>query len=249
MNKIYNIFRRKKRSTPLYKKLIKLRENIQDREKVLNFKKKKWEPLITHVLRSKFRRHKKKLRRFDMNKFVIKRYYNWYKNRYKNNNVLKQKFKLFYGYLSERRIKKMATKAVREIKKNKCVTTRNQSFLKLFDKRLDAILYKAKFVYSIKYARQLIKHKKITVNGKTQKDYSYLLKKGDIIGVKEKIERSTLLNVAFSECYPLPPKYLYINYRTLKILYMGSNPKTDYDLSFDYKFWLDINEMISIYRI
>lgn len=250
MNKINNLFPKKRRNTPLYKKLIKLRENIQDREKLLNFKRKKWKPLITYVLRSKLKRRKKILRRFDMNKFIIQRYYNWYKNRYKNNNILKHKFKLFYGSLSERRIKKMAVRAVRKIRKNNNFLTRNQHFLRLFDKRLDAVLYKAKFVYSIKYARQLIRSKKIVVNGETQNDYSYILKTGDIIGVKKDIERSTLLNVAFSDHSTIPPRYLYINYRTLKILYIGFGPKHHvYDLSFDYKFWLDINRMISIYRI
>lgn len=245
------LFPKKKRNTPLYKKLIKLRENIQDRKKLLNFKKKKWKPLITHVLRLKFRRRKKTLRRFDMNKFVIQRYYNWYKNRYKNNNVLKQKFKLFYGSLSERRLKKMATKAVRKIRKNNNPMTRNQHFLKFFDKRLDSVLYKTNFTYSIKYARQLIRSKKITINGETQNDYSYILKTGDIVGVKKCIEKSTFLNISSCYNFTILPRYLYINYRTLKILYMGFGPKQQhiYDLFSDYKFWLDVNRMISIYRI
>ena len=43
---------KKNRFKPLYKQFIKLRENVQNREKILNFKKKKWSNLLFYYKRS-----------------------------------------------------------------------------------------------------------------------------------------------------------------------------------------------------
>lgn len=59
-------------------------------------------------------------------------------------------------------------------------------FFKLYFMRLDLILVRAGFFKSIFAARQAILHKKIYLNGKIVTFSNYLLKKGDVVCMKER---------------------------------------------------------------
>ena len=59
-------------------------------------------------------------------------------------------------------------------------------FLKLFETRLDILLYRARFSNSVRGARQFITHGKIYVNGLNVKNKSYQIKAGDLISFKFK---------------------------------------------------------------
>src|SRR5208283_556051 len=55
----------------------------------------------------------------------------------------------------------------------------------LLERRLDAVVYRAKFVPTVFSARQFVNHGHIKVNGKRVNIASYLVKVGDVIEVKE----------------------------------------------------------------
>jgi hypothetical protein len=55
-------FTKKRRYKPLYKKFLRLKKNIQNRKKLLRFKKKKWQ-----VLRYSILKYKKKLNYLKFN--------------------------------------------------------------------------------------------------------------------------------------------------------------------------------------
>ena len=68
------IFKNKNRFKPLYKQFIKLKENVQNREKLLKFKKQKWEKLI-QTYKKKLKQYKK-FKPKDQNCYLVSKYPN-----------------------------------------------------------------------------------------------------------------------------------------------------------------------------
>jgi small subunit ribosomal protein S4 len=117
-------------------------------------------------------------------------------------------------------------------------------FLELFESRLDTVLYRAKFSTSVRNATQLIIHNKILVNNKLVKTKSYLLKPGDLISVDPKYFKLIDTNVQQANLWPIPPKYLTINYRTLQIIF-GTFKNTN--LSMNFSFHLNLEKILTGY--
>src|SRR6185295_15803938 len=92
----------------------------------------------------------------------------------------KQKLKGYYGNLTEKQFSKIYEEAARR----KGNTSEN--LIGLLESRLDAIIYRAKFVPTPFAARQFVNHGHIRVNGKKVNIASYRCKVGDLIEVREK---------------------------------------------------------------
>lgn len=232
------------RFKPLYKQFVKLRENVQNRKKLLKFKKKKWKKFINYCY-SKWRWYRKfKLQ--DQLRYAVTEYANkWisYERRFKPTLNSSRKFRLFYGNLP----KKFVKKQIRQTLKKKINKTKNFKliFLKFFEQRLDAILYRSKFCISLRNARQLIVHGKIFINKTPAKIPSYILKPGDLISVNTKHRRLIRKSIKISKTLPIPPKYLSINYKTLEILFNGNIKYTS--LSTNFTFYLNLEKILSSY--
>jgi len=91
----------------------------------------------------------------------------------------KQKAKYTYGIL-EKQFRVMFEKSSR----SKGVT--GEVLLQLCERRLDNVVYRLGIAPSRSSARQLVSHYHITVNGELVNIPSYLVKEGQIIGVREK---------------------------------------------------------------
>ena len=91
----------------------------------------------------------------------------------------KQKAKYTYGIL-ERQFANLFDKAQR----SKGIT--GEVLLQLLESRLDNVVYRMGVAPTRAGARQLVSHRHITVNGKIVNIPSYILRPGDIIGVREK---------------------------------------------------------------
>ena len=63
----------------------------------------------------------------------------------------------------------------------------------LLERRLDAVIYRAKFVPTVFAARQFINHGHIKVNGKRVNIPSFRLKVGDVVEVKDKSKQLALV--------------------------------------------------------
>jgi small subunit ribosomal protein S4 len=63
----------------------------------------------------------------------------------------------------------------------------------LLERRLDALIFRAKFVPTVFAARQFISHGHIRVNGKRVTIPSYRVKVGDVVEVKEKSKQLALV--------------------------------------------------------
>src|SRR3569623_1237175 len=92
----------------------------------------------------------------------------------------KQKLKGYYGNLTEKQFSKIYEEAARR----KGDTSEN--LIGLLESRLDAIVYRAKFVPTIFAARQFVNHGHVKVNGVRVNIGSYRCKSGDVIEVREK---------------------------------------------------------------
>jgi len=91
----------------------------------------------------------------------------------------KQKAKYTYGIL-ERQFANIFDRAQR----SKGIT--GEVLLQLLESRLDNVVYRLGIAPTRAGERQLVSHRHITVNGKIVNIPSYILRPGDIIGVREK---------------------------------------------------------------
>jgi len=92
----------------------------------------------------------------------------------------KQKMKFYYGNMNERQFRNVYRKAIQK----KGNTTEN--LVGFLERRLDTVVYRAKFATTVFSARQLINHGHIRVNGKKVNIPSYLVKAEDTIEIKDK---------------------------------------------------------------
>jgi small subunit ribosomal protein S4 len=93
--------------------------------------------------------------------------------------MAKQKLKAYYGNIGERQFRRLFEEA------NRRKGDTGENLIALLERRLDTVVYRAKFVPTMFAARQFINHGHIKVNGKRVNIASYKLKAGDSIEVKE----------------------------------------------------------------
>lgn len=213
------ILKKKNRFKPLYKQFIALGENVQNRKKLLGFEKQKWSRLLYHV--KKRLKWYNKFKPQDQMQYTVSRYPNrWdsYKSgTFRNTLRTYKKFNLFYGGFSKKSIKKFVKQTLNRT--NSQSGKLNLLFLKLFESRLDTVLYRAKFCISIKAARQIVVHGKIFVNNAKVQSPSYELKPGDLITVDYNYSSIIERGVARSNAWPITPKHLVVNYKTLQVIF------------------------------
>ncbi len=98
----------------------------------------------------------------------------------------KQKIKRMYG-LSEKQFHLFFLRADRQ----KGIT--GTSLLVLLERRLDNVIYRLGFASSRAQARQLVRHRHFTVNGKRVDIPSFMIKIGDTVGLREKSKKMQVI--------------------------------------------------------
>ena len=126
----------------------------------------------------------------------------------------KQKLKSYYGNMNERQFRNFYRKAIK--KKGDTV----ENLIGLLEKRLDIIVYRAKFALTVFSSRQLINHGHIKVNGKKVNIPSYLLKEEDTIELKEKSKQLTTVDVSLASKERDVPEYLQLDEKQKKIKFV-----------------------------
>jgi small subunit ribosomal protein S4 len=99
----------------------------------------------------------------------------------------KQKLKGYYGDLTEKQFRRIYAEAER-IKGDT-----GENIVGLLERRLDAVVYRAKFVATMFAARQFVNHGHVTVNGRRVNIASYRVKEGDVVQVREKSRQIAVL--------------------------------------------------------
>lgn len=212
------ILKKKNRFRPVYKKFVNVGENIKNSKKILTFKKNKWDYLI-NILNRKLKKYNKYKPQNQCQYLISRNPNRWgsYKQgRHRNILQTYKKFKLFYGHFKKKKFKFFIKSSLKNTNSKNNI---NLNFLNIFESRLDVVLYRAKFCKSIRTARQLIAHKGIFINNKQANNHSYILKNSDFIRIKGTFHKLIEKNIANSTIWPIPPKHLTINYKTLQIIF------------------------------
>ncbi|MCW5722984.1 MAG: 30S ribosomal protein S4, partial [Devosia sp.] len=99
----------------------------------------------------------------------------------------KQKLKGYYGSITEKGFRKLYDEAARR------KGDTGENLIGLLESRLDAIVYRAKFVSTVFAARQFVSHGHVLVNGQRVNIPSYQVKVGDKIEVRERSKQLTVV--------------------------------------------------------
>jgi small subunit ribosomal protein S4 len=92
----------------------------------------------------------------------------------------KQKLKGYYGNITERQFRRYYQEASRR------PGDTGENMIGLLERRLDALVYRAKFAPTPFAARQLVSHGHIKVNGKRINIASYMIREGDMVELSAK---------------------------------------------------------------
>ena len=114
----------------------------------------------------------------------------------------KQKLKGYYGDISEKQFRGIYDEAAR--RKGDTPDT----LIGLLESRLDAIVYRAKFVPTVFAARQFVNHGHVKVNGRRVNIPSYRCKPGDVIELREKSRQLALVLEATQLAERDVPEYI-----------------------------------------
>ena len=99
----------------------------------------------------------------------------------------KQKLKGYYGDVTEKQFKRAYTEAA------KMKGDTGQNLIGLLERRLDAVVYRAKFAPTIWAARQLVNHGHIRVNGRKLNIASAKVNVGDVVELGPKAQEMALV--------------------------------------------------------
>ncbi|KZK77625.1 30S ribosomal protein S4 [Pseudovibrio sp. Ad46] len=125
----------------------------------------------------------------------------------------KQKLKGYYGNISEKQFRKTYDEASRQRGDT------SENLIGLLECRLDAIVYRAKFVLTVFAARQFINHGHVNVNGRRVNIGSYMCKPGDVIEVREKSKQLAIVLEAVQSAERDVPDYLDVDTHKLTATY------------------------------
>ncbi|MDB5473670.1 MAG: rpsD [Devosia sp.] len=126
----------------------------------------------------------------------------------------KQKLKGYYGSVTEKAFKKLYTEAAR-VKGDT-----GENLIGLLESRLDAVIYRAKFVATPFAARQFVNHGHILVNGKRVNIPSYQVKVGDKIEVRERSKQLAVLIEATQLAERDVPDYVEVDHNKMTATYV-----------------------------
>ena len=126
----------------------------------------------------------------------------------------KQKLKGYYGDLTEKQFKRIFGEAAR-VKGDT-----GENLIGLLERRLDAVVYRAKFVATIFAARQFVNHGHVTVNGKKVNIASYRVNEGDVIEVREKSKQIAVVIEATQLAERDVPDYIEADHNKMKATFV-----------------------------
>ncbi|WP_044044132.1 30S ribosomal protein S4 [Octadecabacter antarcticus] len=126
----------------------------------------------------------------------------------------KQKLKGYYGDLTEKQFRKIFTEAER-VKGDT-----GENLIGLLERRLDAVVYRAKFVPTVFAARQFVNHGHVTVNGKKVNIPSYRVKEGDIVEVRDSSKQNVAVLDAIGLAERDVPDYMDVDHSKMSATFV-----------------------------
>jgi len=149
----------------------------------------------------------------------------------------KQQLKGYYGNITEKQFRRVYAEAERR----KGDTSEN--LIGLLERRLDAVIYRMKFVPTVFAARQIINHGHIRVNNKRVNIPSYKVNEGDVIEVQEKSREIPMILEAIESPERDIPDYIEVDHRNMK----GSFSRTPMLADVPYPVQMEPNLVVEFY--
>jgi small subunit ribosomal protein S4 len=125
----------------------------------------------------------------------------------------KQKLKGYYANISERQFKNIYYEAIRR------TGDTSEHLVGLLESRLDAIVYRAKFVPTVHAARQFVNHGHVRVNGKRVTIPSYRCKPGDVVSLKDATKQLAVVLEAVQSPERDVPDYIDVDHNKMSATY------------------------------
>ena len=126
----------------------------------------------------------------------------------------KQQLKGYYGNINEKQFRKLYQEAGARRGDT------GENLIELLERRLDAAVYRARFVPTVFAARQFINHGHVKVNGKRVNIGSYRLRDGDVIEVREKSREIPMVLEAIQSPERDTPEYISVDYKKMQATYV-----------------------------
>lgn len=124
--------------------------------------------------------------------------------------LAKQKLRGYYGNITEKQFRNIYAEASRR------AGDTSENLIGLLERRLDAVVYRMKFVATVFAARQFVNHGHVKVNGKRVNIPSYRVKEGDIIEVKEKSRQLAIVLEASDLAERDVPDYMEVDHAKMR---------------------------------
>ncbi|MCY4462213.1 MAG: 30S ribosomal protein S4 [Albidovulum sp.] len=121
----------------------------------------------------------------------------------------KQKLKGHYGDLTEKQFRRIFAEAER------LKGDTGENLIGLLESRLDAVVYRAKFVPTIFAARQFVNHGHVTVNGQRVNIPSYRVAEGDVVQIREKSRQLLIVLEAIDLRERDIPDYISVDFNNM----------------------------------
>ncbi|MFQ8433697.1 30S ribosomal protein S4 [Amaricoccus sp. W119] len=118
----------------------------------------------------------------------------------------KQKLKGYYGDLTEKQFRRVYAEA------NRLRGDTSENLIGLLERRLDAVVYRAKFVPTVFAARQFVNHGHVQVNGRRVNIASYQVKEGDVVSLRDKSRQLAIVLEAAGSPERDTPEYLNVDH-------------------------------------
>ena len=96
----------------------------------------------------------------------------------------------------------------------------SENLIGLLERRLDAVIYRAKFATTIFSARQLINHNHVRVNGKKVNIASYSIKEEDTIEIRYKSKQLAIIDIALANKERETPEYIQMDVKNKKFKFV-----------------------------
>ncbi len=125
----------------------------------------------------------------------------------------KQKLRGYYANISERQFRGIYQEAIR-LKGDS-----GAHLIGLLERRLDAVIFRAKFVPTVFAARQFVNHGHVKVNGRRVTIASYRVKVNDVIEVKEASKQLALVLEATQLAERDVPDYIDVDHTKMTAKY------------------------------
>lgn len=121
----------------------------------------------------------------------------------------KQKLKGYYGNITEKQFRLIYREAAR------LRGDTGELLIGLLERRLDAVVYRAKFVPTVFAARQIVSHGHVKVNGRRVNVPSFRVRDGDVVEIREKSREIGLILEAQQSHERDVPEYLEVDQQKL----------------------------------